>query len=50
MDCMTKISFTVPDGLHRRFKAACAMNDVTMKDVLEELMQGYVKEHGGKHD
>ncbi|MDA2916824.1 hypothetical protein MYX64_08310 [Nitrospinae bacterium AH_259_B05_G02_I21] len=33
---------SIPDELHRSFKAACAVEGISMKDKLLELMREYV--------
>lgn len=39
---------TVPDDLHSRFKAQCALENVTMTDKVVELIQAYVEQQEKK--
>ncbi len=41
MDYLLK---NVPDELWRKVKAKCAINGETIKDLIVELLQGYVDE------
>ena len=38
------IQFAVPKSLADEFKGACGRKGVTMKEVVEEFMAGYVKD------
>ena len=39
---------TVPEDLHSRFKAKCALENVSMTDKVVELIQAYVEREGKK--
>jgi predicted DNA-binding protein len=33
----------IPDELHQRLKAVCALEGKTMKQVVQKLLEGYVE-------
>jgi len=40
-----KLQTNIDEDLHRRFKTACFMQDREMKDVLTELIEGWLPEN-----
>jgi len=41
---MKRVVIEVDQKIHRKFKAACVRNDVSMKDVLTKFMEEYANE------
>lgn len=41
---MKRLTFDVPDGLHRRIKSQCAVKGVKMADELRELLEKHFPE------
>jgi ParG len=44
-DKSVKISFYAPDELRTRLKIACAVQQISMNQVLIDLVESWVKEH-----
>ena len=43
----TKCSFDLSSDLVTRFRALCALQSVHQRRVIEQLVQAYVRQHGG---
>jgi len=42
---MSSIKVVIPEDLKRRFKSLCALQHVTMNDVLSDFIEQWVKEN-----
>jgi hypothetical protein len=41
----SKLTVDLPDELKTEFKIYCAVNQVSMVDVIEQLIRGYLSNH-----
>lgn len=41
---MKRLTFDIPDALHRRIKSQCALNGIKMADALRELLEKHFPE------
>jgi hypothetical protein len=40
---MKRFNLLVPDELHKRYKIACAMEEIDMSEAIRKLMQQFVE-------
>jgi hypothetical protein len=45
---VARVHYEIPDELHRRAKAAAALDDVTLKEFLISALERLVEEHEGR--
>jgi predicted HicB family RNase H-like nuclease len=46
---MSRINIEIPDEVHRKLKAACALRDIVLKDYIEEALKEALRNDKDKH-